>query len=139
MTCCRPAAVKCRNTEVSPAARPSPFCATTCTVLPARCVNSSRSDSGHITATSTLVNDLANASVSSKRQRYSAVTAGEGRLSVRRVLTRPGFGAFAIMTNVRFGLEKDTVVLLEDSTRDWSIGTYAGRGVSVPVLRRRKE
>src|SRR5258708_15953170 len=27
-TCCRPAAVKCRKTEVSPAARPSPFCAT---------------------------------------------------------------------------------------------------------------
>src|SRR5439155_1180318 len=33
MTCCWPVAVNCRKTEVSPAARPSPFCATTRTVL----------------------------------------------------------------------------------------------------------
>src|SRR6266446_514551 len=137
MTCCWPAAVKCRKTDVSPAARPSPFCATTCTVLPNRCANSFWSDSGHITATSTLVNDVANARVSSKRHRYSAVTAGEGRLSVSRVLTIPGFGAFAIMTNVRFGCEEHTVVWLEDSMRDWPIGTYAGRGV--PALRLRRE
>src|SRR5260370_18958260 len=128
MTCRQSAAVKCRKPEVSPAARPSSFCATSCTVLPNRCATSSSSDSGHITATSTLVNDVANARVSSKRQRYRAVTAGEGRLSVRRVLTMPGFGAFAIMTNVRFGGEKHTVVWLEDSMRDWSIVTYSGGG-----------
>jgi hypothetical protein len=46
-----------------------------------------------------------------------------------RVLTLPGFGAFAIMTKVRFGGEKD-------SMRALYIGTYAARGV--PILRRRK-
>ena len=54
-----------------------------------------------------------------------------------RVLTMPGFGAFAIMTKMRFGGEKHTVVWLEDSMRERSIGTYAARGV--PTLRRRKE
>lgn len=44
MTCCRPAAVNCPKTEVSPAARPSPFCATIGTVLPRRSANSPRSD-----------------------------------------------------------------------------------------------
>ena len=56
---------------------------------------------------------------------------------MRRVLTMPGFGAFAIMTNVRFKREKRTGVRPEDSVRDWSIGAYAGRGVR--ALRRRKE
>ncbi len=56
---------------------------------------------------------------------------------MRRVLTLPGFGAFAIMTNVRFGREKRTVVWLADSMGARSIGTYAGRGVR--ALRRRKE
>jgi hypothetical protein len=42
-----------------------------------------------------------------------------------RVLTMPGFGAFAIMTKVRFEGGKHTVVWLEDSMRELSIGTYA--------------
>src|SRR5438874_405374 len=82
MTCCWPVAVKCRKTEVRPAARPSPSCATTCTVLPNICANSFLSDSAPTTAIYTPVNDVANAMVSSKRQRYRAVTAREGRLSV---------------------------------------------------------
>ena len=40
---------------------------------------------------------------------------------MRRVLTMPGFGAFAIMTNVRFKREKRTGVWLEDSMRDRSV------------------
>jgi hypothetical protein len=41
----------------------------------------------------------------------------------------PGFGAFAIMTNVRFGREKHTVVWLQDSMKGPSIGNYASRAV----------
>jgi hypothetical protein len=33
----------------------------------------------------------------------------------------PGFGAFAIMTNVRFKREKRKEVWFEDSIRDWSV------------------
>jgi hypothetical protein len=63
-----------------------------------------------MTATFTFVSDSANARVSSRRQRYKDVTAGEGRLCIRRVFTMPGRGAFAIMTSVRFDLEGLTVV-----------------------------
>jgi hypothetical protein len=31
------------------------------------------------------------------------VTAGEGRFTMRRVLTKPGLGAFAMMTRVQLG------------------------------------
>jgi hypothetical protein len=53
------------------------------------------------------------------------------------VLTFPGLGAFAIMTKLRFVGEKLTEFWPEDSMRERSVGTYAGRGV--PALRRRKE
>ena len=65
------ASAKCANTEVRPAARPSPFCATTLHLqLPANCASSFTSESGHMIATSTSpnFNDRASASVSSRRQ-----------------------------------------------------------------------
>jgi len=37
---------------------------------------------------------------------------------MRRVLTKPGLGAFAIITSVRFGGARDTVGRLEDSMKD---------------------
>ena len=69
--CCAPA--KCANTEARPAARPSPFCATTLTSLPdpslfANRASSCTSDAGHMMATSTSLSDRASASVSSRRQ-----------------------------------------------------------------------
>ena len=75
-----------------------------------------------MTAMFTFVNDFANPRVSSKRQRYSAVTAEQGRFCIRRVLTAPGLGAFAITTNVRLVGEERTVVWLEDSMRITFIG-----------------
>ena len=76
MTRCWPSVAKCANTEVSPAARPSPFCATRCTPSPARYASSSTSEAGHMMATSTVANERASAMVSSKK---AAIELGDGR------------------------------------------------------------
>ena len=71
----RPAAAKCANTDVRPAPRPSPVCATTCTPSPAMRDRSSTSAAGLMIAVSTPSSDCASATVSSRRQRYSPVIA----------------------------------------------------------------
>ncbi len=57
-------------------------------------------------ATFTPPNECANARVSSKRQRYSSVTASTERLCANRVFTAPGRGALAMMTRVRLPLHE---------------------------------
>src|SRR5271155_3190336 len=53
--------------------------------------------------------DFANATVSSKRQRYNSITAGRGRLCAKRVFTVPGRGALAMTTSAR-SLVLDAVI-----------------------------
>src|SRR5258706_9288119 len=53
-------------------------------------------------ATSTRSSVCASATVSFSRHRYSSVTAGSAMVSASLVFTEPTFGAFAMMTSVRF-------------------------------------
>src|SRR5579863_4952561 len=64
-------------------------------------------------AMSTLPSDRANARVSSRRQRYSSVTAGAGRYCASLVLTMPDLGALAMMTSVRSLADEYATVSLE--------------------------
>lgn len=69
-------------------------------------------------ATSTLATNRASANVSSKRQRYRDVIAASGRESANLVLTLPGLGALAMMTNVQsllraFGRSNDSMKIVE--------------------------
>jgi histidine kinase len=60
------------------------------------------------------------ANVSSRRQQQKPVTAVGERLEVKRVLTSPGLGAFAITTSVRPWLGKNAFFSLGESIADCS-------------------
>src|SRR5580704_7902312 len=115
MTRPRPAATKCANTDASPAASPSPVCATMRIPLLVASDKSSTSDAGQMIETSTSSSDFAKVSVSSRRQRYNSITAGRGRLCAKRVFTRPGRGALAMTTSAQSSLVEGVISAPEGS------------------------